>query len=161
MSSFGLSENLGISPKEAGRYIDDYFGKHPMVKAYLDSTVADAKEKGYAETILGRKRAIPEITASSYMVRQLGERLAMNTPIQGSAADIMKLAMIRVYRALMSSGLDARVILQVHDELIVRVHQDEADAVAELLREEMEAAYKLAVPLTVDVNRAETWYDLK
>jgi DNA polymerase-1 len=161
MSSFGLSENLGITPKEAGRYIADYFSQHHKVKAYLDSCVVDAKGKGYAETILGRKRIIPEMTASNYMVRQLGERLAMNTPIQGSAADIMKLAMIRVYRALKISGLDAKVILQVHDELIVRAHKGVAYEVKKILKNEMEAEYKLSVPLTVDINQAETWYDLK
>ncbi|MDR0817381.1 MAG: DNA polymerase I [Clostridiales Family XIII bacterium] len=161
MSSFGLSENLGITPKEADKYIKDYFGQHPMVKEYLDRCVEDAREKGYSETILGRKRVIPEMTASNYMVRQLGERLAMNSPIQGSAADIMKLAMIRVYRALKKSGLDAKVILQVHDELIIRAHKTAADEAAKILKQEMESAYKLSVPLTVDVNRAESWYDLK
>jgi DNA polymerase-1 len=161
MSSFGLSEGLGITRREAESYIDDYFAHHAAVKAYLDSCVASAKNTGYAVTLLGRKRAIPELKASAYMVRQLGERLAMNTPIQGSAADIIKLAMIAVSDALRARGLRSSLILQVHDELIIRAHRDEGDEVSALLKEKMECAYELDAPLVAEVNTGCNWYELK
>jgi DNA polymerase-1 len=161
MSSFGLSEGLGITRKEAERYIEDYFAKHAAVKQYLDKCVADARESGHAVTLLGRRRAIPELGASNYMMRQLGERLAMNTPIQGSAADIMKLAMIAVHSELRARGLRSRVILQVHDELIIRAHRDELEEATAILKEKMESAYELSVPLAVDVNTGKSWYELK
>ena len=119
MSGFGLSEELQISRKEAENYINDYFSKHRKVKEYMDNQIASCKEKGYSETILGRKRPIHEISAVAYMVRQLGERLAMNSPIQGSAADIIKVAMIKVYNSLKKNFPDTKLILQVHDELIL------------------------------------------
>ena len=127
----------------------------------MDGQIAKAKETGYSETILGRKRAIHEITASAYMVRQLGERLAMNSPIQGSAADIIKVAMLKVYRELKEKHPDARLILQVHDELIIESPDDELDQIRELLKRNMENAMDLSVKLTVDVNTGHTWYDLK
>ncbi|MDR1778772.1 MAG: DNA polymerase I [Clostridiales Family XIII bacterium] len=161
MSSFGLSEGLNIARWEAEEYIQEYFKTHRGVKAYLDSAVADAKAKGYAETILGRKRTIPELTSSNFQMRQLGERLAMNTPIQGSAADIMKLAMIRVYRALLKADLRSRVILQVHDELIVQTHLEERERVKAILAEEMADAYPLGVPLIADIHEGNSWYELK
>ncbi|MGI6210992.1 MAG: DNA polymerase I [Anaerovoracaceae bacterium] len=161
MSGFGLSEELGITRKEAERYIQDYFVKHPKVKAYMDGQLAFCREHLYTETILGRRRYINEIKAKNYMQRQLGERLAMNSPIQGSAADIIKIAMIRMFRALRENGLQSRLILQIHDELIVRTREDEREQVKALLRESMEQAMELKVELTADVNEAYSWYDLK
>ena len=161
MSGFGLSEELNITRKEAEDYIKEYFKKHEKVKAYMDRQIAGAKETGYSETILGRKRAIHEITASAYMVRQLGERLAMNSPIQGSAADIIKLAMLKVYRELKEKHPAARLILQVHDELIIEVPDSELEEVKELLVRNMESAMNLSVKLAVETNTGHTWYDLK
>lgn len=160
-SGFGLSEGLGISMKDAKKYIDDYFEKHVAVKEYLDKSVADAKLNGYVTTVMGRRRDIPEINASNFMVRQAGERLAMNTPIQGSAADIMKLAMINVYNRILKDELKSRVILQVHDELIIETHKSELDTVKSILKEEMENAFELNVPLVADINVGDTWFDLK
>jgi DNA polymerase-1 len=161
MSSFGLSKELGITRAEADSYIEEYFAAHRGVKAYLDKSIANAKERGYAMTIMGRKRAIPELAGKSYMVRQFGSRLAMNTPIQGSAADIMKLAMIAVYRRIRKEGLRSRVILQIHDELIVETHPEEIDAIEEILANEMGKAYDISIPLVVDIHRGNSWYELK
>jgi DNA polymerase-1 len=161
MSSFGLSEGLGITRKEAESYINEYFARHRAVKTYLDECISSAKNSGYAVTILGRRRAIPELKASNYMVRGLGERLAMNTPIQGSAADIIKLAMIDVDRELRARRLASTLILQVHDELIIRAPKSEATEAAGIMKEKMESAIKLEVPLVVEVNRGASWYDLK
>ena len=159
MSSFGLSSELNITRKEAEKYINDYFDKHQAVKDFMDMQVAFSKEHGFVKTILGRKRYIKEIKASNFNVRQLGERLAMNTPIQGSAADIIKLAMIKVYNSL--KGMKSRLILQVHDELIIEAHIGEVDQVKEILRENMENAIKLGVALSVDLNSGDNWLDLK
>ena len=161
MSGFGLSEELNITRKEAEAYIEEYFKKHEKVKAYMDEQISKAKKTGYSETILGRKRPIHEITASAYMVRQLGERLAMNSPIQGSAADIIKLAMLKVYRELKEKHPDAKLILQVHDELIIEAPDGELDEVKELLVKNMESAMSLSVKLAAEVNTGHTWYDLK
>lgn len=161
MSGFGLSEELNISRKEAEKYIQEYFAKHRKVKEYMDSQISLCRERGYSETILGRKRPIHEINAASYMVRQLGERLAMNSPIQGSAADIIKLAMIKVYGRLKESFPDTKLILQVHDELILCAPAKDKEAVKELLRESMETAASLSVKLIADVNEGYSWYDLK
>lgn len=160
-SGFGLSEGLGITMKDAKKYIEDYFEMHEAVKEYLDLSVAQAKSNGYVTTVMGRRRDIPEINASNFMVRQAGERLAMNSPIQGSAADIMKLAMINVYNRILKENLKSRVILQVHDELIIETSRDELTEVKALLKEEMENAYKLNVPLVAEVNEGNTWFDLK
>ncbi len=161
MSGFGLSEELKITRKEAENYIKDYFDKHKAVKEYLDGQVTHCREKGYTETITGRKRYIHEINASNYMTRQFGERLAMNSPIQGSAADIIKIAMIRVYNELKEKKYKSRLILQIHDELIIRTAKDEQDAIEELLIRNMEDAVKLSVRLESDLNSGDTWYDLK
>lgn len=161
MSGFGLSENLQITRKEAERYIKDYFDKHLAVKAYMDGQVESCREIGYTTTLMGRRRYIHEINAAAYMTRQLGERLAMNSPIQGSAADIIKIAMIRVYRELRDKGYQSRLILQVHDELIIRTVRDELEAVEELLVRNMEDAMELAVKLECDLNQGDSWYDLK
>ncbi len=161
MSGFGLSTELNITRKEAERYIGEYFRKYTKVKEFLDGLVAQCREKGYVTTIMNRKRIIHEINASNYMVRQLGERLAMNSPIQGSAADIIKLAMIKVYQELAKEKTKSRLILQVHDELIIQTHKDELEKVKKLLEENMENAVKLSVALTSEVTTGINWYDLK
>lgn len=159
MGAFSLSEDLDISWTEAKKYIDGYFAKHKKVKEFLDTQIDKAKEEGYVTTILGRKRDIKEISANNIIVRQAGERLAMNSPIQGSAADIIKIAMRKVYDSL--KGMKSRLILQVHDELIVEAHKDELDKVKKLLRESMESAIKLKVQLIVDLHWGDSWLDLK
>lgn len=161
MSGFGLSENLHITRKEAETYIKDYFDKHTAVKDYMDGQIESCREKGFTETIMGRRRYIHEINASNFMTRQLGERLAMNSPIQGSAADIIKLAMIKVYRELKERHMASKLILQVHDELIIRTAKEELEAVKELLVRNMEHAMELKVKLESDLNQGDTWYDLK
>lgn len=161
MSGFGLSENLQISRKEAEKYIEDYFSKHVKVKQYMDNQIASCKEKGYSETIMGRKRPIHEITSSAFMVRQLGERLAMNSPIQGSAADIIKLAMIKVYNTLKNEYPDSKLLLQVHDELIISVPKEKTEMMKSVLKRSMESAIELSVKMIADVNDGFSWYDLK
>jgi DNA polymerase-1 len=161
MSGFGLSEGLGISRKEAELYIEEYFKTHKAVRDFMDEQIRFCREHGYVTTILGRRRWIPEIKASQYTVRQLGERLAMNTPVQGSAADIIKLAMIKVNHALRAKNLESKLILQVHDELIIEARLHEIDLVSRLLKESMESAIELAVPLTVELKSGSSWYELK
>lgn len=161
MSGFGLSEELQITRKEAEKYIKDYFDKHTAVKNYMDEQVANCKANGYSETIMGRKRYIHEINSSAYMTRQFGERLAMNSPIQGSAADIIKIAMIKVYRELKEKNYQSKLILQVHDELIIKTVKSELDEIEELLVRNMENAMELKVKLESDLNQGDTWYDLK
>ena len=161
MSGFGLSENLHITRKDAEAYIQTYFQKHAKVKEYMDQQIENCRRTGFSETILGRKRAIHEINASAYMVRQLGERLAMNSPIQGSAADIIKIAMIKVHRELKEKYPDSHLILQVHDELIIDSSRDELEEIKDLLVRNMEDAMKLSVKLLAEVNIGENWYDLK
>jgi DNA polymerase I len=161
MSSFGLSEELHISRKEAENYINEYFEKHQAVKNYLDDQVKLCKEKGYSTTILGRKRYIHEINSSNYMTRQFGERLAMNSPIQGSAADIIKIAMVNVFKELRERNLKSKLILQIHDELIISTTLDESEEVKELLVRNMENAIQLKVKLISDLNTGDSWYDLK
>ncbi|MCL1809395.1 MAG: DNA polymerase I [Clostridiales bacterium] len=161
MSGFGLSSELHITRKEAEKYIDEYFKKYTLVKKFMDEQVAAAKRDGYVATIMGRKRAIPETSASNYTVRQLGERLAMNSPIQGSAADIIKIAMISVHRALAEANLKSKLILQVHDELIVETAEGEIGAVKTLLAASMENAMDLAVKLDIGIGEGKSWYELK
>ncbi len=161
ISSFGLSQDLSISRKEAESYINNYFKTYPGVKQFLDSLVTDAKNSGYAKTLFGRKRPMPELTSSNYMQRSFGERVAMNAPIQGTAADIIKIAMIRVYDRLKAEGLKSKLILQVHDELLIEAYEDEVEKVAVLLKEEMMGAAKLRVPLEVDMHQGNNWYEAK
>ena len=161
MSGFGLAEELGISRWDAEGYINDYFEKHKAVKEYMDGQLAFCKKNGYTETILGRRRYIPEINAPNRMVKNLGERLAMNSPIQGSAADIIKLAMVSVYKRLKEEGFKSRLILQVHDELIIDALKDEEERVGKLLLECMESAMDLKVDLVCDLKTGLSWYDLK
>lgn len=161
MSSFGLSSELHITRKDADAYINAYFEKHAAVKAFMDEQVRLCREQGYVSTILGRKRYINEISASNYMTKQVGERLAMNSPIQGSAADIIKIAMIKVYEKLRALGLKSRLILQVHDELIIETEKSEQETVEKLLTENMESAIELKAKLVADLNHGNSWYDLK
>lgn len=159
MSAYGLSERLGISPAQGRAYIEKYFSRYPRVKQYLDEVVEGAKEKGYAESLFGRRRVISELKSNDYRRRSFGERAAMNMPLQSTAADIIKIAMIRVYNAL--SGMRSRLILQVHDELIIDAPVEEAERAAELLRREMENAVTLKVPLVAEVSTGKSWLDCK
>ena len=161
ISSFGLSQGLSITPKEAEKYIRDYFAAYPQIKAFLDGLVASAKEKGYAVSLFGRRRPIPELSSGNFMVRGFGERVAMNSPIQGTAADIMKIAMIRVFRRMKKENLKSRLILQIHDELLVEAEKDEADEVVRILDEEMEGAADLKVQIKADCHTGIDWYDAK
>ena len=161
MGEFSLSQDLGISVKEAKAYIEEYLGSYPNVKQFMHDTVETAKQQGYVTTMFGRKREIPEISSSNYQVRTFGERAAMNTPVQGTAADIIKLAMIKVYNRLKEEHLKSRLILQVHDELIIDACKEEADRVCVLLKQEMEQAASLLVPLKVDMETGRSWYDTK
>ncbi|WP_394527110.1 DNA polymerase I [Lacrimispora sp. JR3] len=161
ISSFGLSEGLSITRKEASEYIEKYFETYPGVKKFLDGLVAEAKEKGYAVSMFGRRRPVPELKSSNFMQRNFGERVAMNSPIQGTAADIMKIAMIRVDQALKKQGLKSRIVLQIHDELLIETYRDELEQVKELLTEEMKHAADLLVSLEVEANVGESWFDAK
>lgn len=161
ISAFGLGEDLGISRHEAQEYINNYFKTYPGVKAYLDSQIKTAKEKGYVSTYFSRRRPIPELTSSNFMQRQFGERVAMNSPIQGTAADIMKIAMINVNKALKEGGYDARIVLQVHDELLVEVKVEQAEKVKTLVAETMKNAAQLKVVLEVDAHIGPNWLEAK
>ncbi|MFQ8892086.1 MAG: DNA polymerase I [Clostridium sp.] len=161
MSDFSLAQDLKISKKEAAEYMAIYFDRYPNIKSYLNETVEKAKEDGYVLTILNRRRFIPEIKSSNKIVKALGDRLAMNAPIQGSAADIIKIAMVKVYNRLNKEKLKSKLILQVHDELILNVKENEEEKVRALVKEEMENAVKLKVPMEVDINEGSTWYEAK
>jgi len=157
ISAFGLSAQIGVHPKEAKKYIDAYFEKHSGVKAYIEKNLAEVMENGYSTTIFGRRRMIPELASHDRNIRGQGERLAINTPIQGSAADLIKVAMINISRRLKTEGLASLMILQVHDELVFESPESEADAVKRLVRDEMEGAVKMAVPVKVDVGAGPNW----
>ena len=157
ISSFGLSNDLSISVSEAKQYIDSYFHTYPKIKTFLDNLVQSAKDKGYSETILGRKRPIPELSSKNFRLRSFGERVAMNAPIQGTAADIMKIAMIRVFNELYSRNLKSRLILQVHDELLIETYKDEVDEVKSILEEAMTKAVELKVPLMIETGEGDNW----
>ena len=159
ISSFGLSQDLSITRKEAEGYIASYFETYPGIKTFLDRLVTDAKEKGYAETMFGRRRPVPELSSSNFMQRSFGERIAMNSPIQGTAADIIKIAMIRVKQRLDREQLKSKLILQVHDELLIEAAADEEEYVKTLLAEEMRHAADLAVTLEVDVQSGKNWFE--
>ena len=160
-TEFSLAEDLKISRADARAYIDGYLGAYPKVNEYLKNVVADAKKDQFVTTIFGRRRYIPELASTKKMEQAFGERVAMNSPIQGAAADIIKLAMVNIDRKLKEMQYDARLILQVHDELIIEAHKDIADEVKELMKTEMENAVKLSVPLTVEIAVGKTWYDAK
>ena len=159
ISSFGLSQDLSISRKEAAEYIEQYFATYPKVKEYLDKLVSDAKESGYITTMFGRRRPIPELSSSNFMQRSFGERVAMNSPIQGTAADIIKIAMIKVWKALKEAGLSSKLILQVHDELVIETREEELAVVKELLEKNMREAADMAVDLAVDLQVGQNWYE--
>ena len=161
ISSFGLSQNLSISRAEAQEYIESYFTMFPGVKSFLDREVSEAKEKGYSVTYFGRRRPIPELKNSNYMQRQFGERVAMNAPIQGTGADIMKIAMVRVWEALHRQGLRSQMILQIHDELLIETAPGEEEAVAAILKDGMMGAAQLRVPLEIDCHTGSDWYEAK
>ncbi len=161
ISDFSLSQDLGITRKEAGEFIRTYLATYPGVAKYMDDIKAKAKEQGYVETLFGRRRALPELKSKNFNLRSFGERVAMNTPIQGTAADIIKIAMVRVSDRLKREGLKSRLILQVHDELILETPKDEQEYAMRLLTEEMEGAFKMDAPLVADANAGSSWYDAK
>ena len=161
ISDFGLAEQLKVSKKQANSYIEQYLEKYSGIKKFMDDVVEVAKEKGYVETLFHRKRQLPELKSSNYMVRQFGARAAMNTPIQGTAADIMKIAMIDVFNKLQEQGLKSKLVLQVHDELIIDTDIGEKEKVSKILRTSMENAVKLKIPLKVELSEANDWYDAK
>ncbi len=161
ISSFGLSQDLSISVGEAKDYMEKYFETYPGVRAYQNRVIEDARNRGYSVTMFGRRRPIPELKASNFNVRQFGERVAMNAPIQGSAADIMKIAMIDVFFRLKRENLKSRLILQIHDELVIETAPDEVDRVSDILKSEMEQAVKLSVPMEVDCHTGSDWYEAK
>lgn len=161
ISSFGLSQDLSISRKEAEKYIASYFATYPGVKEFMDRSVAEAKKNGYVTTAFGRRRPVPELSSSNFAQRSFGERVAMNSPIQGTAADIMKIAMIRAYNALKKQGLKARIALQVHDELLIETPKDEVEAVREILMDAMVGAADMAVPFEIDIHEGGNWLEAK
>jgi DNA polymerase-1 len=161
ISAWSLADDIKVSNAEAQAYIDAYLARYTGVKHYMDTVKADAENTGFVTTIYGRKRTIPELKSSNFNLRSFGQRAAMNTPIQGAAADIIKLAMVRVDHRLRQEGLQARLILQVHDELIIEAPETEREKVSLLLKEEMEAAAQLKVRLLADVSWGDNWYDAK
>jgi DNA polymerase-1 len=159
ISSFGLSQDLSISKKEADSYIKQYFETYPSIKDYIDGLVSFAKENGYSVTMYNRRRPIPELSSSNFMQRSFGERIAMNAPIQGTAADIIKLAMINVYNALKDGGYKSKLILQVHDELLVETYIDEIEDVKKIISDGMKNAASLRVPLEIDLQQGNNWFE--
>ena len=161
IGAFSLSQDLHITRKEADAYIQQYLNHYPKVALYMKETVAHAREKGYVTTMFGRRRYLPELKAANRNTQAFGERVAMNAPIQGSAADIIKIAMVNVYRRLKREGLASKLILQIHDELIVEAEREELEQVRHILKEEMEQACQMRVPLVVDMKDGHSWYDTK
>ena len=161
ISDFGLGEQLGISRKQAKKYIDEYLTEYEGIKNFMENMTEKAKETGYVETLFNRRRYIPELKSNNYMVRQFGARAAMNTPIQGTAADIMKIAMINVHKEIIERKLKAKIVLQVHDEMMIEAQIEEAEEVKEIVKEQMESAITLKVPLIADVSEADNWYECK
>ena len=161
ISDFGLAEQIDIKRSEAKTYIEQYLETYHGIREYTDNIVEEAKKKGYVSTLFGRRRYIPELNSKNYMIRKFGDRAAMNTPIQGTAADIMKIAMIKVYNELKNRNLKSKIILQIHDELLVETVLDEKEEVKKILQECMESSCNLSVPLTVDVEEGESWYQTK
>ncbi len=161
ISDYGLSQSLNITRKEAGKFIERYLESYPGVKTYMEEIVADAKQQGYVSTLLHRRRYLPDITSRNFNLRSFAERTAMNTPIQGSAADIIKKAMIEMANRLEAEGLKAKLLLQVHDELIFEAPKDEIEKLKEIVPDVMENAVELSVPLKVDYSYGDTWFDAK
>ncbi len=161
ISDFGLGEQLGISRKQAKLYIEQYLDKYQKIKEFMENIKESAKKEGYVETLFNRRRYIPEMNSNNYMVRQFGARVAMNTPIQGTAADIMKIAMIKLFNELKERKLESNILLQIHDELLLEVKKEEKDEVEKLLKDSMEGAMQLKVPLKVELSEADNWYEAK
>ena len=161
ISDYGLSQNLNIPRKAAKKYIDGYLKSYPKIKKYMDDIVKKAKEDGYVETIYKRRRYIPEINSKNFNVRNFGQRIALNTPIQGSAADIIKLAMIETYKRLEEENIDGKIILQIHDEIILEVSQKDKQKARDILKESMEKVSNLDVPLLVDIDFGDSLYESK
>ena len=161
ISAFSLSQDIGVTVAEAKDYMDAYFATFPGVRRYMDGIVERAKADGYVETLFHRRRDLPELTSSNHNLRAFGERVALNMPIQGTAADIMKLAMVAVHRRLKAELPEARLVLQVHDELIVECPEPQAETAARLLRQEMENVVSLSVPLTADAHWGKNWLEAK
>ena len=155
ISDFGLSENVGITVKEAKKYIEDYLEKYPKIKEYMDNTKNIAVEKGYVETKFGRRRYVQNIKSQNYIIREQAKRIAMNAPIQGTAADITKIAMVKIEERIKKEKLDAKILLQVHDEIIVECNNNIKDKIANILKEEMEKAAVLQVPIIADIRISE------
>ena len=161
ISGFGLSRNTGVSRREAGEFIEKYFDKYPGVKRFMDETASNGAQKGYAETLMGRRRYLPELQSPKAQIREFGKRAAMNTPVQGTAADIIKLAMVRVDEALRKNHLQSQLILQVHDELLLECPPEEVEQASALLREAMENVINLKVPLVAEVHTGKNWAEAK
>jgi DNA polymerase-1 len=161
IGDFSLSKDLGITRKEAKKYIDEYLDKYPGVRRYMHDIVEQGKTEGFVTTLFNRRRYLPELKSSNFNLRSFGERIAMNTPIQGIAAEISKVGMVKVYKELKDRKMKSRLILQVHDELLIETFKEEKDQVAEMLKRNMESAAALSVPLTVDVKTGASWYETK
>ena len=161
ISEFGLASQIGTSRKKAKEYIEQYLDKYEGIKNFMNNIVEETKQKGYVETLYNRRRYVPELQSKNYMVRQFGSRVAMNTPIQGTAADIMKIAMINVYRELKEKNLKSKLVLQVHDELLIETYIEEKEIVKEILKRCMENSAKLLVPLKAELSEGKTWYEAK
>ena len=161
ISSFGLSEDLNIDVKSAKKFIDDYLNTYPGIKDYMDNVIKEAHRLGYVKTIMNRKRVIEELNNKNYMIRSMGERMALNTPVQGSSADILKKAMIEIFDKFNSLGLKSKMLIQVHDELVFNVLEKERETVEKIVTDIMENTYKLSVPLKVEINEGKNWYDAK
>lgn len=161
ISSFSLSQDLYITKKEADRYIESYFNTYPKIKIFLDKSIEETRERGYAKTLFNRRRSVPEITSSNFIKKGFGERIAMNMPIQGTAADIIKIAMIKVYNRLLKDGLESKIILQIHDELLLEVKKEEKDLVKTILIEEMSKAVEFKVDLDISISEGSNWYEAK
>jgi DNA polymerase-1 len=157
ISAFGLAQDIGVSNAEAKRYIDDYFAQYPNVREFIDRTIKDARTNGYVSTLFSRRRFIPELASSAVAVRNFGERMAINTPIQGTAADLIKLAMINVQKRLTRDTLGSKMILQVHDDLVFEVPDREIEPMKKLVKEEMEGVLTLSVPIRVDMGVGKNW----
>ena len=161
ISAFGLSKNIGIRPYEAKEFVEKYFATYPSVKEYMDSNVAYAQENGFVRTLAGRIRYFPEFRSPNRNIREFAKRAAMNMPLQGSAADIMKIGMLKVYNALKNNNCKAKIILQVHDELVIDCPKDEVELVKKLLVENMQNAVKLNIPLVADAKEGDNWYNVE
>ena len=160
MSPFGLANELGVEPKVAGKYIDEYFRRYQGVKSYLDGILVEAKKNGYVTTLYNRRRYLPDINSTNRAARQFAERTAINTPIQGTAADLIKIAMNRIYRCIRDANLKTKLIMQVHDELVLEAPADEAEKVEHMVRDEMEGVIDMVIPLKVSVSKGKNWGEI-